>query len=73
MKERAVNGTTTEIPAIQEMTIICAWCKQRERTGDTWGPLCSDPNAPGASHGICPACFVSEEAKLAQKRRSKPR
>lgn len=72
MRERTVNGKTTEAPSTRPMTVICAWCTRQERIGDTWGPLCSYLDSQEASHGICPTCFAKQQAKLAHRRNEAP-
>lgn len=58
------SGRIMKRAAAQPMPVICAWCRARERFGETWGPLRSDPETPRASHGICPACLAREKAKV---------
>jgi hypothetical protein len=46
--------------APQELPIVCAWCKQRERDGDSWGPRRTQARDDELSHGICPVCLQRE-------------
>lgn len=51
----------------QPLSVVCAWCKARERRGDTWGPLSSEQCTAYVSHGICPDCFARELKKLKRR------
>jgi len=44
--------------------IICAWCRERQCNGGTWGPRTASDDERNLSHGICPECFSRERAKL---------
>lgn len=48
----------------QKPPVICAWCKARQRRGDTWGPLKTRFDSTQVSHGICPDCFAHELQRL---------
>jgi hypothetical protein len=45
-------------------TIICAWCNERQRHGNSWGPRTTRGDERNLSHGICPECFNRERAKI---------
>jgi hypothetical protein len=61
---RRSPGHQRQRQAATTYSIICAWCKQRQRYGDTWGPCTASSDDPNLSHGICPECFERERAKL---------
>lgn len=54
-------------PAATHLTIVCAWCKQRQCDANGWGPRRPAPEESQLSHGICPECYASELAKLGRK------
>jgi hypothetical protein len=51
---------------VPQYTVVCAWCKERQRYGDTWGPRKTRMNDSQLSHGICPDCFRRELEKTGQ-------
>lgn len=53
--------------AMKTYTIICAWCKERQRHGNGWGPRTARGDERNLSHGICPECFNRERAKIEGK------
>lgn len=50
-------------PRRPELTIVCAWCKLRQRDGDVWVPRRTTARDDELSHGICPECFRREIEK----------
>lgn len=47
-----------------ELIVVCAWCKQRERDGDSWVARRSQLRDDELSHGICPVCLERELRRL---------
>jgi hypothetical protein len=52
---------------IKPFIIVCAWCRERQLYGNSWGPRTVAGDESNLSHGICPECFGRERAKLDAK------
>jgi hypothetical protein len=44
-----------------QVTSACAWCQRVRTTAGEWVSVeLADPDSPGMTHGICPACLERE-------------